>query len=209
MKGQFITVEGTEGVGKTTNIACIEKWLTDKGIPYLATREPGGTLLGEKVRELLLDRENTGMDPTAELLLMFAARAQHLAEKIIPALEAGQWVLCDRFTDATYAYQGAGRGLNCEHIASLEHIVQGSLRPDFTLILDIEPEQGMARVRKRGEVDRFEAENVVFFDRVRDGYQACIAKAPERYCLVDAGETLPQVQKAVIHALNTFANRCA
>ena len=135
MKGKFITVEGTEGVGKSTNIQRMTEWLDGRGISYIATREPGGTALGEKVRDLLLDKDNTGMAASAELLLMFAARAQHLEEKIIPALAAGTWVLCDRFTDATYAYQGFGRGLNLEHIARLETLVQGDLHPDFTLIL--------------------------------------------------------------------------
>ncbi|MBL4783298.1 MAG: dTMP kinase [Porticoccaceae bacterium] len=205
MKGKFISVEGTEGVGKTTNIQCIEEWLEARGIAYIATREPGGTALGEKIRALLLDKDNTAMAATAELLLMFAARAQHLEEKIIPALAAGTWVLCDRFTDATYAYQGFGRGLNREHIKQLEKLVQGDLHPDFTLILDIDPELGMSRVRARGELDRFESEALEFFDRVRAGYRERAAENPARYCLVDASDPLAVVQEHIVAALNIFA----
>jgi dTMP kinase len=204
MKGKFITVEGTEGVGKTTNIQRISEWLDGRGIAYISTREPGGTALGEKIRGLLLDKDNTGMAASAELLLMFAARAQHLEEKIIPALAAGTWVLCDRFTDATYAYQGFGRGLNCEYIKQLEALVQGDLHPDFTLILDIDPELGMSRVRARGELDRFESEALEFFDRVRAGYRQRVNANPSRYCLVDASAPLAVVQEHIVEALNAF-----
>ena len=204
MKGKFITVEGTEGVGKTTNIQCIAKWLDERGIAYISTREPGGTTLGEKIRALLLDKDNTGMAASTELLLMFAARAQHLEEKIIPALDAGTWVLCDRFTDATYAYQGFGRGLNLGHIQQLEALVQGELHPDFTLILDIDPELGMSRVRARGELDRFESEALDFFDRVRTGYRQRAAANPARYCQVDASSPLAVVQEHIVDALNAF-----
>ena len=205
MKGKFITVEGTEGVGKTTNIQRITEWLDGRGIAHISTREPGGTALGEKIRDLLLDRDNTAMAASAELLLMFAARAQHLEEKITPALAAGTWVLCDRFTDATYAYQGFGRGLNLEHIEGLEALVQGDLHPDFTLILDIDPELGMSRVRARGELDRFESETLAFFDRVRAGYRERVNANPSRYCLVDASAPLAVVQEHIVEALNTFA----
>ena len=204
MKGKFISVEGTEGVGKTTNIQCIASWLDERGIAYISTREPGGTALGEKIRGLLLDKENSGMATSAELLLMFAARAQHLEEKIIPALAAGTWVLCDRFTDATYAYQGFGRGLNLEYIKQLETLVQGDVHPDFTLILDIDPELGMSRVRARGELDRFESEALEFFDRVRAGYRERASDNPARYCLVDASSPLAVVQEHIIEALNAF-----
>ncbi len=205
MKGKFITVEGTEGVGKTTNIRRITEWLDKRGIAYIATREPGGTALGEKIRDLLLDQGNTDMVSSAELLLMFAARAQHLEEKIIPALAAGTWVLCDRFTDATYAYQGFGRGLNLEHIEGLEALVQGDLQPDFTLILDIDPALGMSRVRARGELDRFESEALAFFDRVRAGYRERVNGNPSRYCLIDASAALTEVQAHIVEALNAFA----
>ena len=204
MKGKFITVEGTEGVGKTTNIQRITEWLDERGIAYISTREPGGTALGEKIRDLLLDKDNTAMSASAELLLMFAARAQHLEEKIIPALAAGTWVLCDRFTDATYAYQGFGRGLNLEHIERLEALVQGDLHPDFTLILDIDPELGMSRVRARGELDRFESEALEFFDRVRAGYRERANDNPSRYCLVDASAPLTVVQERIVEVLNAF-----
>lgn len=203
-KGKFITVEGTEGVGKTTNIQRITEWLGGRGIDYISTREPGGTALGEKIRDLLLDKDNSGMAASAELLLMFAARAQHLEEKIIPALAAGTWVLCDRFTDATYAYQGFGRGLNLEHVERLEALVQGDLHPDFTLILDIDPELGMSRVRARGELDRFESEALEFFDRVRTGYRERANVNPSRYCLVDASAPLTVVQEHIVEALNAF-----
>ena len=204
MKGKFITVEGTEGVGKTTNIACIARWLDARGIDYIATREPGGTALGEKIRALLLDKDDSAMTSSTELLLMFAARAQHLEEKIIPALAAGTWVLCDRFTDATYAYQGFGRGLSLEYIKALEVLVQGDLHPDFTLILDIDPELGMSRVRARGELDRFEREAIAFFDRVRDGYRERAGDNPSRYCLVDASAPLALVQQHIVAALTVF-----
>ena len=204
MKGKFITVEGTEGVGKTTNIQRITEWLDGRGIDYISTREPGGTALGEKIRDLLLDKDNSGMAASAELLLMFAARAQHLEEKVIPALAAGTWVLCDRFTDATYAYQGFGRGLNLEHIERLEALVQGDLHPDFTLILDIDPKLGMSRVRARGELDRFESEALEFFDRVRTGYRERANVNPSRYCLVDASAPLTVVQEHIVEALNAF-----
>lgn len=204
MKGKFITVEGTEGVGKTTNIQRITRWLEERDISYIATREPGGTALGEKIRGLLLDKDNAGMAASAELLLMFAARAQHLEEKIIPALDAGTWVLCDRFTDATYAYQGFGRGLNREHIKQLETLVQGDLHPDFTLILDIDPELGMSRVRSRGELDRFESEALEFFNRVRTGYRERASDDPARYHLVDASAPLALVQQQIVEALNAF-----
>ncbi len=207
MKGKFITVEGTEGVGKTTNIQCIQQWLNERGIVHLSTREPGGTALGEKIRGLLLDKSNIGMAASAELLLMFATRAQHLEEKITPALNTGTWVLCDRFTDATYAYQGFGRGLNLDHIKQLEDLVQGSLRPDFTLILDIDPELGLSRVRARGELDRFEAEELDFFDRVRTGYRERVAADPGRYCVVDASDPLSVVQENIVSALNAFVSQ--
>lgn len=191
---KFLTLEGTEGVGKSTNLAFIQSYLESRGIDLLVTREPGGTPLAEEVRELLLARRDEAFDPTAELLLIFAARAQHINTVIKPALAAGRWVLSDRFTDATYAYQGAGRGLSLSTIESLEQLVQGSLRPDLTLILDIDVEVGLTRADSRGALDRFEMEQISFFDRVRQGYQARAAQAPERYRLVNAGQPLFSVQ---------------
>jgi len=166
-KGLFITLEGGEGAGKSTQLAYIRQRLEAAGVTLHVTREPGGTPLGEQIRELLLDHRQTDMATDTELLLMFAARAQHLAERIRPALAAGEWVLCDRFTDATYAYQGGGRGIDSQRIAVLENWVQGTLRPDLTLLLDLPVNVGMARANGRGELDRFEREQQAFFDRVR------------------------------------------
>ena len=195
MKGQFITVEGIEGVGKTTNIEFIHQRLLAAGKDVVVTREPGGTPLGEAIRGLLLDPQYTGIDSTCELQLMFAARAEHLARVIRPALEKGQWVLCDRFTDATYAYQGGGRGIDTGIIARLEALVQGNFRPDITLLLDVPVEVGLARASKRGDLDRFEQEKVEFFERVRQAYLDMARQHTGRYRVIDAGQTLEQVQQ--------------
>ena len=195
MNGQFITVEGIEGVGKTTNIEFIHKWLLAAGKDVVVTREPGGTPLGEAIRGLLLDPQYTGMDSTCELQLMFAARAEHLARVIRPSLEKGQWVLCDRFTDATYAYQGGGRGIDTGIIARLETLVQGNFRPDITLLLDVPVEVGLARASKRGDLDRFEQEKVEFFERVRQAYLDMARQHAGRYRVIDASQPLEQVQQ--------------
>ena len=195
MKGQFITVEGIEGVGKTTNMEYIHQRLLAAGKDVVVTREPGGTPLGEAIRGLLLDPEYTGMDSTCELQLMFAARAEHLARVIHPALEKGQWVLCDRFTDATYAYQGGGRGIDVEIIARLEELVQGDFRPDVTLLLDVPVEVGLARAGSRGSLDRFEQEKVEFFDRVRQAYLDMARQYTARYRVIDASQPLEKVQQ--------------
>lgn len=194
MRGRFITLEGSEGSGKSTNLAFIHQQLQAAGLDVILTREPGGTPLSEQIRELLLDHRNSAMHSDTELLLMFAARAQHINEVILPALERGQWVLCDRFTDATYAYQGAGRGIEMARIAQLEQWVQGDLRPDLTFFLDLPVSVGLARASERGEPDRFEREQVDFFERVRQGYLAQAARHPRRYRLVDASQPLEQVQ---------------
>lgn len=206
LKSQFITVEGGEGVGKTTNIAFIRKWLEQQGLDYVATREPGGTPLAEEIRGLLVNPREEVVDENTELLLMFAARAQHLSQVIRPAMNAGKWVLCDRFTDATYAYQGGGRGVAVEKIAQLETLVQGSLRPDLTLLLDIGVEQGMARASERGAPDRFEQEKLAFFHAVRDCYLARAAAEPRRYRIIDASQPLPQVQSSIGEALKAFVD---
>ena len=185
-RGKFITVEGTEGVGKTTNIAVIQQWLEQQNIPYINTREPGGTPLAESLRELLLANREEAVDENAELLMVFAARAQHLAQVISPSLAAGTWVLCDRFTDATYAYQGGGRGIDMDKIAQLETLVQGDLRPDLTLVLDIPVEQGLARASERSEPDRFERERIDFFEKVRACYQSLARSATARYRVICA-----------------------
>ena len=194
LRGKFLTVEGTEGVGKSTNLAFIHTWLQSQGVDVVVTREPGGTPLAEQIRELLLTKRDESVDETAELLLVFAARAQHIAQVIKPALARGAWVLSDRFTDATYAYQGGGRGLSTQTILQLEYLVQGDLRPDLTLILDIDVELGLNRARQRGELDRFESETIGFFERVRSAYRERAEQSPERYSLVNAGQDLASVQ---------------
>ena len=186
MGGKFITVEGIEGAGKTTCMDTIKQLLTKNSIEFIATREPGGTPLAEKIRALLLDVEEDNPAPLTELLLMFASRAQHINEVIRPALSDGIWVLCDRFTDATYAYQGGGRGLKLDLISQLEQIAQDNLRPHLTLILDVSPELGMTRVRKRGEFDRFEREKIEFFNNVRTAYLNLAEKDPNRCIIIDA-----------------------
>ena len=201
MNGKFITVEGIEGVGKSTNMEYIHRQLQAAGKDVLVTREPGGTPLAEAIRGLLLDPAYTGMDTLCELQLMFAARAEHLAKVIRPALAAGRWVLCDRFTDATYAYQGGGRGVDAAVIARLEDLVQGGFRPDLTLLLDVTVETGLARASLRGTLDRFEQEQVEFFERVRQAYLDMARKHPGRYRIVDAGQPLEAVQQLIRECL--------
>ncbi len=207
MKGKFITLEGSEGVGKTTNLEFIKRYVEQLGIECVVTREPGGTSLGEKIRTLLLDRDGESIDDYAELLLIFAARAQHLARVIKPALARGVWVLCDRFTDATYAYQGGGRSVPNESIAMLENLLQGDLRPDLTIILDIEPEAGLARVKQRGEFDRFEQEQLHFFERVRSAYLARAAMDEQRYRVVNVARGLTAIQADLRRELDQFIQR--
>jgi dTMP kinase len=200
-RGFFLTLEGAEGVGKSTNIEFITQYLEQRGIDYVLTREPGGTQLGEKIRELLLAVHEESMSELTELLLVFAARAQHLDKIIEPALAAGKWVVCDRFTDATFAYQGAGRGLSMETIGELESMVQGELRPDLTLILDLDPEIGMQRASNRGELDRFEREQMSFFRHVRQGYLDIAQAEPERCTVIDAAKSLEDVKLDLLAAL--------
>ncbi len=194
MSGLFITLEGPEGAGKSTNREYLAERLTSAGCDVLLTREPGGTPLAERIRELLLTPSAEPMAADTELLLVFAARAQHLAQVIRPALAAGKVVLCDRFTDATYAYQGGGRGLSLERIALLEGFVQGSLRPDLTLVFDLPVEVGLARAAARGRLDRFEQEAQDFFEAVRQAYLARARQTPARYRLLDAAQPLAAVQ---------------
>ena len=196
-RGLFITVEGLEGCGKSTNLKFIESLLRNAGVNLCCTREPGGTPLAESLRALLLANREEPVDENAELLMVFAARAQHLNQVIVPSLESGQWVLCDRFTDATYAYQGAGRGLSTDVIASLEAMVQKGRQPDITFFLDLEVEQGLARAKARGELDRFEREQISFFENVRKGYWQRIDQQPERFIVIDAGVSLEQVQAQI------------
>lgn len=193
-KGRFITLEGGEGVGKSSNMAFIVDLLTEAGVDFIQTREPGGTPLAEEIRQLLLTPRDEHMDELSELLLVFAARAQHLARTIRPALAAGTWVLCDRFTDATVAYQGAGRGLSLSTIAQLRALVHRDLQPDMTLLLDAPVEIGMSRASERGELDRFEQEQMSFFERVRQGYIDQAQADPDRYRIIDASQSLSDVQ---------------
>ena len=197
MSGRFVTVDGGEGAGKTTQMGFMREYLERRGCRVVVTREPGGTSLGEEIRALLLGYRDGGMTLTAETLLMFAARAEHLERVIRPALAAGYWVLCDRFTDATYAYQGGGRGLSLKRIAVLEEWVQGALRPDLTLLLDLPVVTGLARAGKRGVADRFEREDVDFFERVRAIYLERAAREPDRYRIVDASQSVEAVRAEV------------
>ncbi|MAW23116.1 MAG: dTMP kinase [Cellvibrionales bacterium TMED47] len=204
MRGRFITIEGTEGVGKTTNIEYIKQWLDTNHISFVSTREPGGTPLAEEIRELLLANREEKVCSKAELLMMFAGRAQHIDQVIEPQLAAGNWVLCDRFTDATYAYQGAGREMGNELIASLETMVHASMRPDLTLVLDVPVELGLERAGKRSEPDRFELEKTDFFNRVRNAYLSMAEQNPQRYKIIDASKTLEFVQQQIAYTLNNF-----
>ena len=202
MRGLFITLEGPEGAAKTTNRENLAQQLEAQDFTVQLTREPGGTALAEQIREILLAPHSEPMAVDTELLLMFAARAQHLAQVIIPALEQGKIVICDRFTDATYAYQGGGRGLDCSRIAMLEQFVQGDLRPDLTLLFDLPVADGMARAVARGKLDRFEQEQHDFFEAVRQAYLQRATADPERFRLISAQHALPEVQKSLdVHLL--------
>ncbi|MCU7931344.1 MAG: dTMP kinase [Candidatus Thiodiazotropha sp. (ex Codakia rugifera)] len=203
-RGCFITVEGGEGAGKSSNLAFIQSLLEAAGKSVLFTREPGGTPLGEAIRELLLGHKHTGMADDTELLLMFAARAEHLQHKILPALEQGKWVLCDRFTDASFAYQGAGRGISAERIATLQQFVQGALRPDLTLLLDLPVERGLERAGKRSDPDRFESEAQLFFEKVRTGYLQIAAREPDRVRVIDASPSLQLVQDQIAEVIQGY-----
>ena len=193
-RGLFITVEGGEGVGKSTNIAFMQQVLEEQGLDVIVTREPGGTPLAEEIREVLIKNREEKVVSETELLLMFAARAQHLYQKILPALEKGQCVISDRFTDATYAYQSGGRGVSAEKVALLETFVQGDTRPDITFLFDAPIEIGMSRAQKRGSLDRFEEEEMSFFNRVRDNYLQRASQEPERFKIIDASQSLEVVQ---------------
>lgn len=202
--GKFITIEGGEGVGKSTNADLIQSLLESRGCEVLVTREPGGTALGEALRSILLSSGIESPVAMAELLIIFAARAQHLTTVIEPALAAGKWVLCDRFTDATYAYQGWGRDIDKHAIASLEQLVQGARRPDLTILLDMDPSLGLARAQERAELDRFEQEELAFFNRVREGYLARAKEEPARWLIIDASKTLDEVNRVIKETLNDW-----
>jgi dTMP kinase len=205
-RARFVTLEGIEGVGKTTQVARLSAALTARGIDHVVTREPGGTPLAEKIRELVLSPREEALPPVAELLLMFAARSVHLANHIEPALAAGRWVICDRFTDATYAYQGAGRGMNQSDIRFLESCVQGARRPDLTLLLDVPVAVGLARSRKRDvgkDRDRFELERAEFFERVREGYMQRARMDLDRMAVIDAGQGVDAVTASMLKVLES------
>ncbi len=201
IRGKFITLEGCEGVGKSTNLEFIRDYLQSHKIPLIVTREPGGTPVAEQIRTLLLDHTNEAFSEQAELLLMFAARSQHIKHVIRPALNAGKWVLCDRFTDATYAYQGGGRRMDIHTIESLEQLVQGTLRPDLTLLLDAPVEIGMKRARQRGQLDRFELEKISFFESVRRAYLLQAELNPQRIKVINANQALADVHLMIMEIL--------
>ena len=203
-KGFFITFEGVEGAGKTTNIDYIAEKIKASGQAFILTREPGGTTLGEAIRELLISKDLPEMHHDTELLLMFAARAEHVQKVIMPALNEGKWVLCDRFTDASYAYQGAGRGIDTSKIQQLESLVQGKLRPDMTFLFDLEADIGLSRAKSRGETDRFEQQHIDFFNRVRNQYLAMAESEPSRYTIINAQFELAVVQQQIDGILNNL-----
>ena len=204
-RGKFITFEGGEGVGKTTNVSFVESYLQARNIPLVVTREPGGTPLAEKLRTLLLNKKSEAIAEEAELLLMFAARAQHIKHVIEPALARGDWVVCDRFTDATYAYQGGGRGLDKRKFAQLEQWVHGHLQPDLTFLFDLAPAVAGERIAAQGrELDRFEQEQADFHDRVRQAYLERAASAPDRIRVINAAQTLVEIKKRVEETVSTY-----
>lgn len=205
-KGLFITFEGTEGAGKTTQISRVKAYLESQGFEVVTTREPGGTVLGEKIRGLLLQDE---MAQVTELLLMFAARAEHLDKVILPAINAGKWVLCDRFTESSYAYQGYARGIDLTKISLLESLVQADLRPDCTFWFDIPIVEGMKRVQKRGEKDRFEVENLAFFEAVSEGFRALAKERAEQFFRVDAMLSMDEVSHTIYQRLGELINHYA
>lgn len=198
MKGKFITIEGSEGVGKTTNINFIVDYLTKHNRRTIETREPGGTAAAEEIRNILLNSNGELIPDIAELLLFFAARSLHLENVILPALVAGKFVICDRFTDATIAYQGYGRGFDIEHINNIAQWVHADIQPDLTILLDAPAEIGMQRAKKRGAIDRMESEEISFYERVREGYLQLAEQYNDRFVVIDANQSLDLVQKAIM-----------
>jgi len=203
-RGVFITLEGTEGAGKSSNLSFINDFLRSRNIDLIVTREPGGTPLAEEIRSLLLTPRSERICANTELLLIFAARAQHLQHLIEPSLRSGQWVLSDRFTDASFAYQGGGRQMSMDTISQLERMVQGDLRPDLVILLDVPVEIGMRRVLKRGALDRFEQENIAFFERVRESYLQRAKAMPDSYAVIDAKQSLVKVQQDIVSILEPY-----
>lgn len=203
-KGYLITIEGVEGVGKSTNLAFLENLLRDRGISFITTREPGGTPLGEEIRQLLLDKNQTQMTSMTELLLMFAARVQHIETLIQPALASGKWVICDRFTDSSYAYQGGGRGIPYEEIQRLEKLVLKGFAPDLTLLLDLPARIGLARAGERSDPDRFEREDDEFFNQVRQAFLQRAEAEQQRFRIIDASQPLEAVQAQIATCLDAW-----
>ncbi len=201
---KFITIEGIEGLGKSTITEYLQVLLAQQNIDFVLTREPGGTLIAEEIRQVLLTHHEEKMSSDTELLLMFAGRAQNIAQVILPALKRGQWVLSDRFTDASYAYQGGGRGISTQRIRQLEQWVQGDLQPDLTLLLDAPVEVGLQRLQSRGAKDRIELEGIAFFERTRAMYLQQAKKDPQRFCIIDAAQPLVAVQQQVENLFNDF-----
>lgn len=202
--GRFISFEGGEGVGKTTQIARLAAFLQQRGIEVVVTREPGGTPVGEAIRKVLLDKTLPAMHSDTELLLMYAARAEHIHQLIRPALERGQWVLSDRFADASHVYQGAGRGIDEARIDALDAWVLEDFEPDRTILFDMPVAQGMARVRSRGNTDRFEEEKQAFFERVRQGYLRRAEQFPERFVVIDASREIDEVTAKLVGAVTPW-----
>ena len=206
MAGLFITIEGVEGVGKSTNLKFIETLLKDRGIAFISTREPGGTDCGERIRDLLLDKERNEMTDMTELLLMFAARTQHVEQVIKPALGSGKWVVCDRFTDSSYAYQGGGRNVSIDLIDQLEKIAIDHFQPDCTILLDLAVETGLSRAAGVGDKDRFELEHDDFFNRVRKAFLDR-ASVENRIHVIEASQPLVEVQSQIAVILNRFVDK--
>lgn len=203
-KGLFITLEGIEGAGKSTVVDFIEDFLTKEGHDVIKTREPGGTVIGEQIREILLKNENYTLTYDTELLLVFSARAQHIQEVILPALSSGKTILCDRFTDASYAYQGGGRGIDASRINLLEKWVQGDLRPNLTLLFDLDVSIGMQRTKKRSDADRFEREEINFFEKIRNTYLERAKNEPQRFRIINSASSLENVKEQIVTILKDF-----
>ena len=203
-KGLLITLEGIEGAGKSTAVDFIEDFLTKKGHDVIKTREPGGTVIGEQIREILLKNENYTLTYDTELLLVFSARAQHIQEVILPALSSGKIILCDRFTDASYAYQGGGRDIDASRINLLEKWVQGDLRPNLTLLFDLDVSIGMQRTKKRSDADRFEREEINFFEKIRNTYLERAKKEPQRFRIINSASSLENVKEQIVSILKDF-----
>ena len=203
-KGLFITLEGIEGAGKSTAVDFIEDFLTKEGHDVIKTREPGGTVIGEQIREILLKNENYTLTYDTELLLVFSARAQHIQEVILPALSLGKIILCDRFTDASYAYQGGGRGIDASRINLLEKWVQGDLRPNLTLLFDLDVSIGMQRTKKRSGTDRFEREEINFFEKIRNTYLERAKNEPQRFRIINSALSLENVKEQIVTILKDY-----